>query len=221
MKEIRFERKWIFDNQLFNQLEIKLRRSKFNFVKSFNERFVNSIYFDSNKLSLAQENLDGVYRKKKIRIRWYGDSLILKKPVLEIKKKIGFIVDKSKHPLDKFETLDISNSSNLNMISEYLNNNFNSNNKIYPTSLISYLRNYFVSPHNQIRATIDRKVASRKIYFDQILNKKFIMNSCILEFKYPTIQDSYVRKNLNISLRLVKNSKYINSIFKQPGRYIY
>ena len=35
MKEIRFERKWIFDNQLFNQLEIKLRRSKFNFVKSF------------------------------------------------------------------------------------------------------------------------------------------------------------------------------------------
>ena len=149
------------------------------------------------------------------------DSLILKKPVLEIKKKIGFIVDKSKHPLDKFESLDISNSSNLNMISDYLNNNFNSNNKIYPTSLISYLRNYFVSPHNQIRATIDRKVASRKIYFDQILNKKFIMNSCILEFKYPTIQDSYVRKNLNISLRLVKNSKYINSIFKQPGRYIY
>lgn len=66
MKEIRFERKWIFDNQLFNQLEIKLRRSKFNFVKSFNERFVNSIYFDSNKLSLAQENLDGVYRKKKL-----------------------------------------------------------------------------------------------------------------------------------------------------------
>ena len=58
MKEIRFERKWIFDNQLFNQLEIKLRRSKFNFVKSFNERFVNSIYFDSNKLSLAQENRD-------------------------------------------------------------------------------------------------------------------------------------------------------------------
>ena len=91
MKEIRFERKWIFDNQLFNQLEIKLRRSKFNFVKSFNERFVNSIYFDSNKLSLAQENLDGVYRKKKIKINWYVNSLILKNLVFEIKKKIGLI----------------------------------------------------------------------------------------------------------------------------------
>ena len=40
----------------------------------------------------------------------------------------------------------------------------------------------------------------------------------ILEFKYPIGLDYYVRKNLkNITLRLSKNSKFVNSAFETPN----
>ena len=46
---------------------------------------------------------------------------------------------------------------------------------------------------------------------------KNFKNICILEFKYPTSLDKYVRKNLrDVSLRLSKNSKFVNSAFEKP-----
>ena len=40
---------------------------------------------------------------------------------------------------------------------------------------------------------------------------------CILEIKYPTNTDNYVRDNLReMTLRLSKNSKFINSAVDRP-----
>jgi len=43
---------------------------------------------------------------------------------------------------------------------------------------------------------------------------------CVLEVKYPTNLDKYVRSNLKeITLRLSKNSKFINSAFESPSYF--
>jgi hypothetical protein len=43
---------------------------------------------------------------------------------------------------------------------------------------------------------------------------------CVLEIKYPTNLDKYVRQNLKkITLRLSKNSKFIDSAFDLPSHF--
>ena len=42
--------------------------------------------------------------------------------------------------------------------------------------------------------------------------------NCILELKYSTYLDKFIRKKLkNITLRLSKNSKFVNSAFDVPS----
>jgi len=68
----RFERKWVFKNVAKETLLLSLLNSKLFFIEQFNERVVNSIYFDTLSLKSAVDNLDGVNDRKKYRVRWYG-----------------------------------------------------------------------------------------------------------------------------------------------------
>ena len=93
-KIFRYERKWVYNNKTYDQLKVQLLRSNFYFREQFSERKVNSIYFDDQNYSSIRENLDGVSKKKKYRLRWYGESSIICNPVFEIKSKTGFRVKK-------------------------------------------------------------------------------------------------------------------------------
>lgn len=68
----RFERKWIYKANEHLTLVNALIKSNLFFYKQYPDRKVNSIYFDDINYSSIIENLDGVYQKKKIRVRWYG-----------------------------------------------------------------------------------------------------------------------------------------------------
>ncbi len=62
----RYERKFILPkNYSIDSIESVLIRSRFAFTKHYEDRFVNSIYFDSKNLNSVNENLDGVLSKKK------------------------------------------------------------------------------------------------------------------------------------------------------------
>ena len=83
-----------------------------------------------------------------------------------------------------------------------------------PFTKVRYNRTYFISQDNNVRATIDKNISYQKINNYKIETQSFNDNDLILEFKYNTEFDNYVRNNLkNISLRLSKNSKFINSFF--------
>ena len=90
----RYERKWVFDNIDYNQLCILLYRSKLFFLTQFEDREVNSIYFDDQNYSAIKQNVEGVSSKKKYRLRWYGNLNKITNSVFEVKKKKGFVVKK-------------------------------------------------------------------------------------------------------------------------------
>ena len=110
------------------------------------------------------------------------------------------------------------NFLNLEIIKDIVNLKTNSKKTIHPILTTNYDREYFISDNNKIRATIDYNLKS--VYLKNLSQLDIIKNfpsACILEFKYSTKLDKYVRENLkNITLRLSKNSKFINSAFQTP-----
>ena len=221
MKNIfRFERKYIIINKDISYLENLLRSSKFKFKEDHPLRKVNSIYFDDSNLNSIAENIDGNNFKKKIRLRWYGEKKLIKSPILELKNKIGHVNYKKTFKIENFKPVTFE-LSKINQILKKLliKNNFLK--KKIPISSTHYKRLYFISLAKNIRATIDFDIN----YFNFQKNSNYNLNkyskSLVLEIKYSNDQDDYVRSILkNITLRLNKNSKYVNSLAEYPFKIL-
>ena len=214
----RFERKWLFRSNNYLAMINSLLRSKLFFRTQYPLRKVNSIYFDTQDYISIRQNLDGVSNKKKIRIRWYGNKNIINKPIIEIKSKKGFETKKESISIKELNNLNLLNLDNLKTIQEILNFKLKQKKVIHPVLTTHYEREYFISLNGKIRATVDYNLKSIFLNnLSQIDIVKNFKNICILEFKYPTSLDKYVRKNLrDVSLRLSKNSKFVNSAFEKP-----
>ena len=212
----RFERKWILKSHNNLALINSLLRSKLFFRTQYPIRKVNSIYFDTKDYLSIRQNLDGI-NNKKIRIRWYGCKNTISNPLIEIKTKKGFETMKESIPMEELNSLKLCNFRNLEKIKNELNSKLKSKKNIIPILTTHYEREYFVSHNNKIRATVDYNLKSIFLdNFSQINMVKNFKNICILELKYPISIDKYVRDNLNnITLRLSKNSKFVNSFFEK------
>lgn len=217
----RYERKWIYRSNDHLTLIHSLIRSNLFFNKQYPNRRVNSIYFDDINHSSIRQNLDGISEKKKIRVRWYGAQNQLVNPVLEIKNKKGLETKKETYKISELDGLKFPDFKNLDLIKNTVNSQKKSKNTILPILTTNYDRQYFVSNNGKIRATIDYNLKSIHLKNpSQIEIVKNFSSTCILEVKYPTNLDKYVRLNLReITLRLSKNSKFINSAFNLPSYY--
>ncbi len=214
----RFERKWVYKNGNYLNLINSLIRSNLFFKFHYPKRKVNSIYFDTHNYSSIRQNLDGTSEKKKIRVRWYGDQNKIINPVLEVKSKKGFETKKENFKIKELNGLLFTNYENLEIIKKIVNLKAKSKNTILPVLTTNYDREYFISNNGQVRATVDYNLKSVHLKNLSQLNitKNFSL-VCILELKYSTKLDKYVRENLKeMTLRLSKNSKFVNSAFDIP-----
>ena len=192
----RYERKWIYRSNDHLTLINSLIRSNLFFNKQYPNRRVNSIYFDDINHSSIRQNLDGISEKKKIRVRWYGAQNQLVNPVLEIKNKKGLETKKETYKISELDGLKFPDFKNLDLIKNTVNSQKKSKNTILPILTTNYDRQYFVSNNGKIRATIDYNLKSIHLKNpSQIEIVKNFSSTCILEVKYPTNLDKYVRLN--------------------------
>ena len=107
---------------------------------------------------------------------------------------------------------------NLEKIKNLVNSKIKLKKIIHPILSTHYDRQYFISNNSKIRATVDYNLQS--VYLKNMSQINIVKNFskvCILELKYPKKLDRYVRGKLkNITLRLSKNSKFVNSAFQIP-----
>ena len=122
------------------------------------------------------------------------------------------------YKVDKLNGINFLNKENLEFIQNTINEIVKPCNIIYPVLTTNYNREYFISNNNNVRATVDYSLKS--IYLKNLSQLDLMKNfslKCILEIKYPTNTDNYVRDNLReMTLRLSKNSKFINSAVDRP-----
>ena len=73
MNEYRIEKKFVLGKLKNDFLKKLLLINGFN--KQYPDRNISSIYLDTLNYNFAKDNINGVSRRKKIRLRWYNDNL--------------------------------------------------------------------------------------------------------------------------------------------------
>lgn len=162
----RFERKYYLES-----IQEKLLADRYlatdsilHFTASFSDRKVHNIYFDDYRNSSLQENVEGLFSKRKVRVRWYDDDPRFCQ--LEIKSREGEVGSKQVYPFKTGFTETKALRSILKRQSGLLNifpqleqlvygRDYLLFKTIHPVSYNDYHRSYRVSGRCDIRLTID------------------------------------------------------------------
>lgn len=179
---------------------------------------VRSLYFDDPQDSAAWDKLDGVYERKKYRLRFYNspDSPIL----LECKHKVGSLSDKTSVRLtrEQAEKLISGDVGCLQSYQDRMCQAFVYQVKagfLRPKTIVEYDRTAFIYDLQKVRITIDDAVRSGMSsidFFDPELLLGPVLNQgmCVLEVKYDQFLPQHIAHLIQIdSRRQMAHSKYV------------
>jgi len=216
----RYERKFYITGLDVIKVEKIIDLTPGFFQEIHHKRFVNNVYFDSSNLQNYNDNIDGLSKRKKIRIRWYGDLFgEVKKPILEVKIKNNEIGKKLSYPLSKFTfraNLGVQEFLKIFANSELPEEIRHMLSFLRPTLVNRYSRKYFQSFDKKFRITLDDDIlfySSNNLYQSFSLNTIKNYNSLILELKYCSKCNNNASFITNFfPFRLTKSSKYVQGI---------
>jgi len=210
-EEQRVEFKYIINSKNLNRVIDHVSKNNYFFMKQYEDRRVNSLYFDSAKLSELNNTLDGSNMKKKFRYRFYDDISKKIEGQWELKEKIGINTSKKiyKETINKSQLMEnnfVEFTSRFDAINFYLRKYSFSN------RLISYERKYFVSKKygNNFRLTLDSKISSA-VNVNGVLRNNTEKVYSILELKIS--KDTYNKNHLEnfLPFSRVGYSKYLEA----------
>ena len=183
--------------------------------RPYQDRFINSIYYDDENFTTAQDNLSGISNRRKYRIRWYGSEL--KNFLYEIKikrnnlgKKISLKTNQDEINLENLFSFNnrFLNKKENKFFLDYLDS-FN----LKPQLKVSYLRSYFLY-EGKIRITFDQKINY------SLVNKFHKVENKINDFM-SVIEIKFMPENYDIVLNLLKDSNFIPKRFSKYLRGLY
>ena len=217
--DIRYERKFFISSLTKHEVESAIKLHPEIFSEIYCQRQVNNIYLDSFDLVNYQDNIIGLDKRTKVRLRWYGDLQgDIQNPVLEFKIKNGLVCQKRSFPLSDFK-LDpnfskdtLQNIFKLSNISERLKMDL----ACLDFSLLnSYQRQYFLSADKKYRITIDSNLEFYSIasFNNRFLDQSVDHISVIVELKYNKDHDPKAKTIAGyFPFRMTKSSKYVMGI---------
>ncbi len=221
INDFRYERKFYLEGVSRDDVELLLKLHPAIFSEIYNERIINSIYFDSLDLEHYFDNINGVSRRIKVRIRWYGNMFgFIEKPTLELKLKHNLYVGKLLYRLNPFtmdNTFDISTIRKI-FNSSSLDETLRCHLMELGFSLLNrYKRKYFLSANKKYRITIDSDMKIFKLapYQNNFLCEFTDYSNTILELKYNETDDEFVDEiSTFFPFRMTRSSKYVDGITK-------
>mgnify|MGYP001234589931 FL=1 len=215
----RYERKFVIGANLLENIEDLESYLSISLNEAFDQRRINSIYYDTPNYKFANETAEGTLNRQKVRIRFYGDLDKFNFPQLEIKSKIGLVGKKEVIKLQKDELYEnnflIRNLHKLNI--KNIEASFLLK-AIEPKVTVTYKRKYFVSSCKKYRFTLDSNIGFKlfdRNFPNQSLNYDLIypFNKKILELKYDVNDEVLVNRIVkNLPFRLTSFSKYLTAL---------
>jgi hypothetical protein len=218
-RSYRFEVKIPIPLNRLECVKIWLNNHSLSFATHHPSRWVNSLYLDLHNLASFEENLSGISQRKKVRIRWYNNLYNANNATLEFKHR------------QAGKGYKVSYQTNLDFCSSPFNwsrvlkkcyrelpaeGRVKWGNDQYPVLICRYLRDYYLSRCNRIRATFDKQIEVYDQRFNPRVNLKkpvSLGDYVLLELK---CEDQYEQELSNLiatcPLRPSRHSKYVNGV---------
>lgn len=214
---MRYEVKFLYPATHLPQVRLWMRLHPAGLRDGYPPRWVNNLYFDTHRLNCVSDNLDGTSLRNKLRLRWYGREQPIT-PHLELKHREGLLGDKEQVELN--DTLDLTQPwhTTMGLIRSQLPPLWQSRFQAmaHPTLINRYWREYYVTPDEAIRVTLD----SQMVAYDQRLasspNLRLalpIEETIVIEVKADQSQADRVQALVNrLPVMRTRNSKYAKSM---------
>jgi len=217
--QFRYEHKFHVPGAAAQQIEKHLRLHPALFRRIYHPRRVNNIYFDDLSFSCAHAVIDGISRRAKVRIRWYGETFgTAAEPYLEIKAKSGTVGGKLRFAL---APLTISASDPFSEPNAYLQTASLPETirlmvrGLRPVLLNTYTRDYFLSAGGNYRITIDDGMHAYPLgqAASSFLNKTPVTPGVIVEIKCSADNHAGAESiSRCFPFPLTKHSKYLQGL---------
>ena len=218
-KQYRNEIKYLLNGVSREALFIQYKISSLLLSKLHPDRWVNNIYFDNINLDLFNQSIEGMSRRAKVRLRWYGDFYNIEKPILELKLKSGYknmkktlsIKDKFiyKNNLQIFYN-NLINSKGLNDKYRYLLK------ELRPVLANRYFRSYHSSADNKYRITTDTNLNFANLITSSLTSIiwKKQKDTSIVEIKFQKTNKNITNfmTELRSRYRMSQISKYTHGL---------
>jgi len=212
----RYERKYYLSGEAYDYVRTLILNHPAAFHPVFHPRTINNIYFDTPGFDFFYDNVNGHQLRKKIRIRWYGETFAhQQKLTIEYKLKNGLLCDKKSIRLtdiytgEGFDFRQMRKEIKANQLHIPVENELLT---YYPTLLNSYVREYFISEDGKCRVTLDRDLSFFRIHAGRnYFQVSYHLGSdLIMEMKYAPDDESFaVKISQNFPFRITKSSKYV------------
>jgi len=210
--DYRYEIKFVLDNSRLSDA-MQWLYNETTAIKTYDNRKVNSIYFDDVGFSSVRDNLAGIAQRNKLRLRWYGNqknSL----PIFEVKTKNGRLGYKTTYPIQSIENslmkLNIDKITS-KCISGLEEQNIVFDEHLVPTLQVNYEREYYET-HDSIRITIDQDIQFSDTQLHTTLdeNNSFPYPFSVMEIKFkPSMKDKVAKLIKPLHITPKRHSKYL------------
>lgn len=204
------------------------------FLRFFNnvypDRQIKTLYFDTENFTYLNDNLSGISKRQKFRLRIYEKPLNkYDESFFEVKIRNNSYNWKYRHQIQKFKLKDVRLGSTdfYNFFYKELNYNEYTASFFEKPHFItlanSYLRSYFETI-NGIRLTVDKKLNFNGLHMDSMIWADNTINEQynVVEIKYePSMKNVVSNLCRTFSLKQVRHSKYVKglSYFKKFDLY--
>jgi len=194
--------------------------------RTYPSRRVNNIYFDSPDYAALNANLAGISGRAKLRLRWYGPML---SPVpggrLELKQKRGRAGWKESVAADL--RLDLGTGT-WDLLFPALRAAVCEDGRRWldrysePVLVNSYRRDYFATPDEAVRLTVDRDLRAygqRSALAPNLTRSARTDDVVILELKAPETPDAQRRLDdvlAGLPVAVGRFSKYVSGVLATP-----
>lgn len=208
-KILRHELKYSINNLEYAYLKSRLKallKTDLN-VNELGDYHIRSLYFDDLTNSSYNEKEDGVFKRKKYRIRIYNktDNIIK----LELKEKFGKYISKESRTISRKQYEEIINNKlniydykdDLFLLEFYLQVKTSI---LRPKVIVDYLREPYICKQGNVRITFDKELMTATNTIDifhssPVLISPIMDGDMILEVKYDDFIPEYIRNLLSLA----------------------
>lgn len=204
-----------------HQLRHVIWMNKAGFLQIHHRRRINNIYLDTQDFRHYYENVNGLPKRTKPRIRWYGKTTgAIRKPVLELKAKDNLWGTKQRFPLEPTDRGPSFFNDPLACCGKGLPGGLERHSAVMGNS---YVREYYLSRDGRYRLTLDTEVDYFEVHrqggprFSPELRdppcRLVIEIKCDREHEagLPSIVSTF-------PFRVTRNSKYVNGVRRIHGK---